>query len=91
MGYRNTRIKLWLILLLKNVLINGQLFLTPPLPPTNHIENIAYLPLETRDPFGREQSSECALILQRSYTNGKRSKSNSPLYGGFFDLFKRDG
>ena len=93
------KFKISLILILKQTLISGQLFvspslspsLPPSLSPSNHIENIAYLPLETRDTYGREQSSECALILQRTYINGKRSKSNSPLYGGFFDLFKRDG
>ena len=85
------KFKITFIVILKQILINSQLFVSPSLPPPNHIEGIPYLSLETRDAYGRAQSSDCALILQRSYVNGKRSKSHSLLYGGFFDLFKRDG
>jgi hypothetical protein len=82
----NLLLKLAIIFLFQNATINGQLYLTHSYP-----ERFGYLPLETRETYGPQQSSECALILQRTYVNGKRGKSHAPLYGGFFDLFRRDG
>ncbi|CAG2117962.1 unnamed protein product, partial [Medioppia subpectinata] len=83
----NIILRISIIFTFKNILINGQIFVSDLSEPNA----VTYLPLESRDSSGHHKSSECALILQRTYVNGKRYKSHAPLYGGFFDMIKGEG
>lgn len=74
-----------LLLLFAAKLVRGQIP-QPMLPVVYPTAAVAYTPVMSANRmYGH--SSECALVLQRTFVNGKR-KSPMPQYNGFMDLFK---
>ena len=49
----------------------------------------ASAPIVPTDSAAVGQSSECALILQRTFVFNAKAKSQAPAFGGFFDIFRQ--